>query len=92
MGSFLTKESLLSFLRHFLTFVGGFVVAQGWISPDALPEVIGAVMTIAGLVFSFISARTKTTARAVEKAVEVSPLVDAKMTSDTKAVIVAAKP
>ena len=54
-------DQISGFLRHVLTFLGGFVVAKGWISPDMLPEVIGAIMTVGGLVWSFVTKTRKAT-------------------------------
>lgn len=42
-------------LRHILTFAGGYVVAKGIITEEQLPEVIGAVITIGGLAWSWFS-------------------------------------
>ena len=39
-------------LRHILTFGGGFLVAKGWIPEGMVEEVVGAVMTLLGLVWS----------------------------------------
>lgn len=44
-------EQVSSILRHILTFGGGFIVAKGWISAEALPGVIGAIITIGGVVW-----------------------------------------
>jgi len=46
------RSKILGIIRHVLTFGGGFVVAKGWISETALPEIIGAVMTITGALWS----------------------------------------
>jgi hypothetical protein len=85
---FITWDWLQGVIRHLLTFFGGMLVASGWITPDMLPELVGAVMTVAGLIFSAVSSRTKVEAVAVEKAVENSTIVDAEKVSTTEAVIV----
>ena len=44
-------------LRHLLTFGGGWMVANGWIDETTMMEVVGAVLTLVGLVWSFMSKR-----------------------------------
>lgn len=44
-------EQISSILRHILTFGGGFIVAKGWISAEALPGIVGAAITIGGIVW-----------------------------------------
>lgn len=44
-------EQISSVLRHILTFGGGFIVAKGWISAEALPGIVGAIITIGGVVW-----------------------------------------
>lgn len=48
----LTKERVMGLARHLLTFGGGFAVAQGYVSEADLPEVIGAIVTLVGVVWS----------------------------------------
>ena len=48
----MSREQWLGIIRHILTFAGGWVVAQGIISEAELVEVIGALMTLVGLVWS----------------------------------------
>ncbi len=48
----MNKERLKGIIRHVLTFVGGFAVMQGWIEGDMVNEVIGAVITTLGFVWS----------------------------------------
>lgn len=50
----LTKEQAFGILRHALTFIGGAVVAKGYVDQAAVTEIIGAVMTLAGAVWSVI--------------------------------------
>lgn len=49
------KAKILGIVRHALTFGGGVVVAKGWIPESVLPEVVGALMTIIGTVWSVVS-------------------------------------
>jgi hypothetical protein len=46
------KQETLGILRHLLTFGGGYLVAQDWINPELVPELVGAVMTILGAIWS----------------------------------------
>lgn len=48
-------EQISSILRHILTFGGGFVVAKGWIAADALPGIVGAIITIAGVAWGAVN-------------------------------------
>ncbi len=49
------KTVWLGFVRHALTMVGGVLIAKGWVSESVWPEVLGAVMTLIGLVASWYS-------------------------------------
>lgn len=46
------KEQILGIVRHLLTFVGGIVVVKGYMDNGMVTEIIGAVMTLAGAVWS----------------------------------------
>ncbi len=46
------KEQILGIVRHFLTFVGGIVVVKGYMSDAVVTEITGAVMTLAGAIWS----------------------------------------
>ena len=50
----MVKEQVLGVVRHVLTFVGGIVVAKGYIDNAAVTEIIGGAMTLAGAVWSVI--------------------------------------
>ena len=43
------NPNLASLLRHILTAAGGFLVAKGLASADQLAELVGAVVSIAGV-------------------------------------------
>lgn len=49
------NESIKSLIRHVLSAAGGFLVAKGVVSADQLPEVIGAVITLAAAGWGFWS-------------------------------------
>ena len=55
----LMKKETLGIIRHLLTFGGGYLVAQNWIDPALLPELVGAIMTIIGAVWSITSPEKK---------------------------------
>ena len=44
-------EQISSILRHILTFGGGFVVAKGWVSETVMMQIIGAIISIGGVVW-----------------------------------------
>jgi hypothetical protein len=50
---FIFSEKGKSVLRHSLTAIGGVLVALGYIDESALEALIGAIMTIGGVVLSF---------------------------------------
>jgi hypothetical protein len=50
----MNKEQILGIVRHALTFVGGILVIKGIASEATTNEVIGAVMTAVGAVWSYI--------------------------------------
>ena len=50
----MNPETILGVIRHILTFLGGFAIAKGYISADTLPGLVGAVITIVGVVWSAI--------------------------------------
>lgn len=55
------KDTILSLIRHALTFGGGFLAAKGTISSDALatliPAVVAAVGAVWGAADEFLAAR-----------------------------------
>lgn len=48
-------EQISSILRHILTFGGGFIVAKGWISAEALPGIIGAILAVGGGIWAIFN-------------------------------------
>jgi hypothetical protein len=49
------QEQVFGLIRHALTFVGGIVVAKGVITESVSADVIGAIMTLVGVVWSAFS-------------------------------------
>lgn len=50
----MSKEQVLGIVRHGLTFVGGLLVTKGLMDVDMVQEVMGAVITLVGAVWSVI--------------------------------------
>lgn len=59
------KETVMSWkkiqgiVRHALTFGGGYLAAQGWVAEGMVPEIVGALMTLIGLVWSIAAPEKK---------------------------------
>jgi len=49
------KEKILGLIRHALIFAGGYVVAKGLIDQVQFVEIVGAVMTLVGSIWSIVS-------------------------------------
>ena len=54
----MNKEQILGLVRHVLTFAGGVVVAKGLIDDTQISELIGALITLIGSVWSVVSKKT----------------------------------
>lgn len=50
----MNKEQVLGIVRHGLTFLGGLLVTKGLIEESMLQEVLGAVVTLIGGVWSIM--------------------------------------
>jgi hypothetical protein len=50
----MSKEQVLGIIRHTLTFVGGILIVKGIATEAMTEEVIGAVITAIGVVWSLI--------------------------------------
>lgn len=51
----MNKEQIMGIIRHTLTFVGGILVIKGIVAEAITQEVIGAIMTAVGAVWSVAS-------------------------------------
>lgn len=49
MANLLNKEQILSITRQVLMFLGGILVAKGWLTADELVGLIGPVLALAGV-------------------------------------------
>lgn len=47
------SQATLGAIRHILTLVGGWLIASGWLDPNMLDQVVGAVMALFGFVWSW---------------------------------------
>lgn len=52
-------ETVLGLIRHALTFGGGFLVAKGYLDEASVGELVGAVTTVIGIVWSGLSKSDK---------------------------------
>jgi hypothetical protein len=48
-------EQVLGLIRHALTFVGGILIANGILAESVTADIIGAVMTLVGSIWSVAS-------------------------------------
>jgi len=55
----MNKETILGFVRHVLTFGGGFAVAKGLIDPEMLTEAVGAIVTMVGIFWSAVDKKER---------------------------------
>lgn len=55
----MNKEQILGIVRHVLTFAGGFLVVRGKIDESTLTEIVGSLVTLAGLVWSVLDKHQK---------------------------------
>lgn len=55
------NDSIKSLIRHVLSAAGGFLVAKGLVSADQLPEIVGAVITLAATAWGVWSKKKATT-------------------------------
>jgi hypothetical protein len=53
------KEQILGLIRHLLTFVGGLAIAKGLIDQVQETELVGAICTIIGTVWSVLVKKTE---------------------------------
>ena len=49
------KEQIYGLIRHGLTVLGGVFVTKGYIDAEIVPEIVGAILTLVGVVWSYKS-------------------------------------
>jgi len=54
----MSKEQLLGIVRHGLTFVGGLLVTKGLMDAGMAEQVMGAILSLVGAVWSVTSKKT----------------------------------
>jgi hypothetical protein len=50
----MNKEQVMGLVRHGLTFIGGIVLSKGLIEESTLAEIIGAISTLIGSIWSLV--------------------------------------
>ena len=50
-----SEKQLLGVIRHILTFGGGVLMANGFMSEGMVSDVVGAIMTLIGAIWSVAS-------------------------------------
>lgn len=60
----MNMDIILGLVRHVLTAVGGILVAKGFIDETTLTQVVGAVITIGGAVWSVLAKKAPAEAKA----------------------------
>lgn len=55
----MSKLQILGVARHILTFLGGFLVVKGQVDESTVNEIVGATITLAGLVWSVLDKKPK---------------------------------
>lgn len=58
----MNKDTILGIIRHVFTFIGGIVVAKGYMDDASYLELSGAIITLIGAVWSVIEKRKPKTA------------------------------
>lgn len=53
MNGIMNKEQMLGLLRHILTIIGGYFLAKGSVDADQLEQLIGGLITLAGVGWSY---------------------------------------
>lgn len=51
----MSKDQLLGIIRHVLTFAGGILMAKGVLTEGMASDIVGALMTLIGTVWSITS-------------------------------------
>lgn len=82
-------EQISSILRHVLTFGGGFAVAKGWVSAETMTGIVGAIITIGGVVWGLFN---KTSASIVASAAALPEVQSIKLEPSASSSLVQATP
>ena len=52
-------DMILGLIRHVLTFLGGYLVSKGVVDEATMLEIVGAAMTIIGIIASFFDKKNR---------------------------------
>ena len=55
----MTKDQIFGVVRHVFTAVGGILIAKGLVTDGSWTELTGAILSLAGVVWSITSKKTK---------------------------------
>lgn len=55
----MNKEKWFSIVRHSLTFIGGILIATGWVSETLVMEVSGVIITLLSTIWGVNNKKTK---------------------------------
>lgn len=53
----MNRDSILAVIRHGLTFAGGGLATNGLATQDEITQLVGAIVTLVGLVWSILEKR-----------------------------------
>lgn len=62
----INQEQIMGFVRHGLTVGGGVMIAKGVMDEGTMSEIVGALMTLIGFVWSYWAKRHLSTPTPVE--------------------------
>jgi hypothetical protein len=82
----LNWDTISGLLRNILLALGAGLVASGKLDASDLNTIVGSIIALLGVGLSWFSSGKKAEAKAIAKAVEASPLVDAVPNPFTKKV------
>ena len=55
----MNKDTILGFVRHVLTFGGGFLVAQDFVDASQIDTAVAAVVTLVGIIWSAVDKKDR---------------------------------
>jgi hypothetical protein len=84
-------EQISSVLRHILTFGGGFIIAKGWISAESMPGIIGAIITVGGVIWGMFTKTDAAVAASAQKINGVDVVTTPAASAAVQASVAAAK-
>lgn len=55
----MTKDTILGFIRHVLTFGGGFFASSGYVADDEVTAGVSAIVTLVGIIWSALDKKNR---------------------------------